>query len=317
MKTAIIIPSIREECINKFLKEWDFRNGNSVFVIEDNPKKTFKLDSSVYHYAWEDIDKELGKDSWIIPRRTDCIRSFGFYKAFKSKEDFDVFITLDDDCYPQPDKYELGFIEDHWAELEIEFPRWVWTTKKHPSRGVPYNDIGAVPNMINMGFWNGVADLSAISQLLLGPISLEPRKMHPVPSGAFFSMCGMNLSFRREVLPLMYFLLMGKDWPYDRLGDIWSGIIAKKICDYFNYAVTSGHPPVLHTKASDVWANLRKEYPGMEVNESFWRIIDNIKLEGESITDCYLQIAEGLPKKDKYFKKLSEAMKIWIKLLST
>ena len=243
------------------------------------------------------------------------MRSYGFYKAFKDPCGYETFITLDDDCYPLYDEYKFGFVEDHWTMLAMKFPKWVWTTKKHKSRGVPHQNIGERSNVINMGFWNGVADLDAISQLLLGSIDLDPKKMRPVPAGVFYPMCGMNLSFKRIALPLMYFLLMGKEWEYDRLGDIWAGIISKKICDHFDFTVTSGSPPVLHSRASNVWSNLKKEYPGMEINENFWHIIDNIKLEGTVVTDCYLQIAEGLPQNDEYFVKLSEAMKIWIKIL--
>ena len=39
MKAAIVVPTIREECIIKFLDVWnDEFNGHTVIVVEDNPE---------------------------------------------------------------------------------------------------------------------------------------------------------------------------------------------------------------------------------------------------------------------------------------
>src|SRR5713226_3359616 len=101
MKAAIVVPTIRESCVTEFLASW--RNefaAHLVIVVEDNPEKTFDISGpNIRHFCWADIDRELGSSSWIIPRRTDCVRSFGYYQAHASG--VDMIVTLDDDCYPK------------------------------------------------------------------------------------------------------------------------------------------------------------------------------------------------------------------------
>lgn len=316
-KVAIVVPTIREKSINQFLEEWGLILKEKLYIVEDNPEKTFKLKKATpiqefEHYSWKDIDKELGKDSWIIPRKTDCVRSFGIYKAYKDGADY--IITLDDDCYPYMGNTET-FFDDHVNALEKKFTKWVWTTQKVKPRGVPYRNLGDRQVVINMGFWNGVADMDAITQLIQGEISLDPNHLNPVPPDYYFPMSGMNLSFRREIAPIMYFLLMGKDNTYERFGDIWCGIIAKTICDHLGYAITAGSPIVSHQRASNVWTNLEKEQKGLIENENFWQMIDKMWFMEDKVESCYLDIASQLPN-NSYYSKLKEAMKIWIKLMS-
>jgi len=135
-----------------------------------------------------------------------------------------------------------------------------------------------------------------------------------IPVGRYFPMCGMNLAFRPEVIPALYFLLMGQEYQFDRFGDIWSGIFVKKICDHLGYAITSGEPMVTHHRASNIWANLRKEAPGLEVNEEFWQVVDRLCLSGTSFPECYQQIARSLPLEGQYWSALREAMLMWTHL---
>src|SRR3954468_742564 len=105
MKTALILPTVREANFIQWLKKWqDILSDVQVIVIEDNPVKSFKIPHDNFaHYSWKEIDKEFGKASWIIPRKTAAIRSFGFYKAYQ--ENVDMIITVDDDCYPIADDF--------------------------------------------------------------------------------------------------------------------------------------------------------------------------------------------------------------------
>lgn len=66
--------------------------------MEDNPERSFALPSDVRHVSWKEIDADLGKDAWIVPRRTDAVRNYGFLLAAREKPD--MIVTLDDDCYP-------------------------------------------------------------------------------------------------------------------------------------------------------------------------------------------------------------------------
>ncbi len=78
MKCTIVVPTVRESSIKEFLASWqETFSAAHLLIIEDNPSCTFDLGRypNVTHYSWQDIDRDLGAASWIIPRRTDCIRS--------------------------------------------------------------------------------------------------------------------------------------------------------------------------------------------------------------------------------------------------
>src|SRR5687768_5769227 len=89
-KVVIVVPTIRENNIKDFLQAWDheFRSCTLV-IVEDNAERTFDLGSrrNVEHYCHQDIDKDLGQAAWIIPRKTDCVRSYGYFKAWQKKPD--------------------------------------------------------------------------------------------------------------------------------------------------------------------------------------------------------------------------------------
>lgn len=310
MRAVIVVPSIREECLRAFLEAWDgeFRE-HVVIIVEDNPAKTFKIEHShVLHFAWEEIEQELEEAAWIIPRRTDCIRSFGFYKAYQLEAD--MVVTLDDDCFPTGP----GFLAAHAARLQrARADAWVSTGSGLVPRGMPYVERSREQEVVlNHGLWVGNPDVDAVTQLMRQRIEgdFKPEDL-TVPRGMFFPMCGMNLAFKPDVIPALYFLLMGQGYPYDRYGDIWAGILFKKICDHLGYAITSGLPLVEHRRVSNVWANLAKEAPGMEVNERFWRIVDAIVLTETTFAGCYRELACKLPLPGEYWEQLKKAMMAW------
>jgi len=312
---AIVVPTVRQNNITQFLQRWEeeFKEC-TIIVIEDNPEPSFELKGkNLLHFSWTEIDKELGKDAWIIPRRTDCIRSFGYYKAYQLGAD--IIITLDDDCYPIPGSQ---FIKKHLEALNTpaESKAWVSTGNGLLPRGMPYFNLNrSVECVINHGLWTNVPDFDAVTQLVNSRLKLvfEPVNQ-TIPRGMYFPMCGMNVAFKRKIVPAMYFLLMGKDWPFDRFGDIWAGLFVKKICDHLGYGVKSGEPLVEHQRASNVWVNLRKELPGYEVNETLWQVIDSIVLTKETVEECYKELAEKLPLNGDYWDKLKRAMVIWSEL---
>lgn len=314
MKAAIVIPTIREKNIIDFLAVWatEFSN-HEVIVVEDNPEKSFEISgANIRHFCWADIDQELGSESWIIPRRTDCIRSFGYLKALESGPD--IIVTLDDDCYPAAN----GFLEKHYQKLSepAQETAWVSTGVGVRPRGMPYHEpFRSAECTISHGLWDRVPDFDAVTQLANTRFQgdFEPLEQ-VIPKGKFFPMCGMNLAFRPKMVPAMYFLLMGRDWPFDRFGDIWCGVFAKKICDHLGLAVSSGEPRVEHQRASNVWANLRKEMPGYEVNETLWREVDSISLTKGTVRDCYVEIAQKFPLAGEYWDRLRMAMTLWAEL---
>ena len=321
-RATIVVPTIREHSILRFLEQWAAElSDQRVIVVEDNPEKTFALPDWVEHYSWQDIDEQLGDRATIIPRRSDCVRSFGYYLA--AREPCDFVVTLDDDCYPE-ESYAPSFLTLIRDALDRRWDddRW-WSTLDGPvpARGFPYEIRHAtLPTMIHHGLWSNVPDFDARTQLLLPDHRLEPATtVQRVPHGRYFPMCGMNLAFRPAMIPALYFLLMGKSrdgtpWPYDRFGDIWAGVFAKKVADHLGFAISSGAPSILHSRASNPEVNLIKETPGYPINEVLWRKVDAIGLTADTVGGCYEQIAERLALPGDYWDTLKSAMKVWASL---
>lgn len=312
---ALVIPSIRESSLLEFLNHWD-NIDLELFVIEDNPTKQFKLMNEDNHYSWKEIQETLGEDAWIISRRDSAIRSFGFLMAYKSGAEY--IYTLDDDCRPTgPVDY---FIRQHQSALHNN-SRWTESYHGQRTRGIPYRYKGHLTNVVlNTGLWFGHPDLDSV-QTLNGDADRWTHEEHVtkiMPVGQYFPMCGMNMCFKREITPLMYFPLMGEGYPYRRFDDIWCGIIMKKICDHLGLFVTCGPPYIVHEKASDPFVNLVKEAPGIAANEKFWEHIDTIHLNEKNCVDCMEEIGIGLlNKEDEYMKTLGKAIVSWSHLFQS
>ena len=313
---VLVVPTIREQSIRQFLEAWSPYDMPYTIVVEDNPTKTFDLEFSGAHYAWDDIDFTLKKSSRIIPRRTDGIRSFGFLMALRLGAEY--IITLDDDCLPYKDTNPFEGHPD-FLMTQRSSPAWGTTMEGLTPRGIPYfNDYRSFRPVVNIGLWKGVPDLDAPTQLLTERREVEVILRPGVGGlGTYIPMCGMNLAFRRVMLPAMYFPLMGLGYKYDRFGDIWCGILVKRICDHLRLAMTYGEPYVVHSRASDVFENLQKEASALQVNEYFWEAIDKVILTGRTVADCYQQLAIELPLilQGRYWGELSEAMLKWLALV--
>ena len=319
-KWTIVVPTIREDCIKEFLAKWESEfKGHRIIVVEDNPEKSFDIYDWVEHYSWEDIDKEFGPKSWIIPRRSDTIRSYGYYKASKKRTDY--VLTVDDDCYPERN-YRGGFLKLMQKALEKKpiNGRW-WNTLDSDiifPRGYPHEEREAAHEVIlHHGLWSNVPDLDAVTQMKYPKFKTRPFKdTEIIPWGKYFPMCGMNVAFKAKAIPAMYFLLMGKDsngkrWPYDRAGDVWCGLFIKKISDHLGHSMSSGAPSVHHSRASNVDVNFKKEKPTMPVHEKLWKKVDAVALTKDNYKDCYIELANKLDMNTKYWKTLRRAMREW------
>jgi hypothetical protein len=137
-----------------------------------------------------------------------------------------------------------------------------------------------------------------------------------VPRGSYFPMSGMNLAFRTSFAPAMWFPLMGRGWPFDRFDDIWGGVLAKKVADHLDLAMVSGAPTVHHRRASNVFANLKKEAAGIEANETFWRAVDRVRLESQTVLSAYQELADKLEVDGEYFERIRSGMRIWARLFA-
>lgn len=322
-KVFLVIPTIRD--LN-FLKKWnrEFKNCHLI-VVEDGgienvnvPNKDFL---SITHFNWKDIDRDLGKDSWIISRRNAGIRNYGFLKAYQMGAD--IIITLDDDCFPEGE----GFVENHLQNLEMKMPDKWQATYPNPkwmnTRGFPYGVRDKHPVVLSHGLWSGALDLDAKTEIKLPKLLDEgtyPPLTQFVPYGLYYPMCSMNLAFKRDIVPIMFFPMMGvdptgKSWGYDRYDDIWAGIFSKKIIDHLGFSVVNGSPFVNHKKASKVEHNNVKEVSGMRINETLWKAVDEVKLNKGVVKECYIELANKVRfPKSEYFRKLKKAMIIWANL---
>ncbi|HME05337.1 MAG TPA: hypothetical protein VKG38_20100 [Solirubrobacteraceae bacterium] len=318
MRAVVVVPTARAASIADFLSAWEHELSEAtVLVVEDGPERSFSVTGAdVQHLAWCDIEQQLGDAAWIIPRGSGCVRSFGCWLA--SQMQADMIVALDDDTRPDPE--HPGFLDGHWARLQsAEDPAWVSTLDHASPRGMPYFATTRESSvMLNHGLWNGVPDFDAATQLLAGRVEISAEwSDQTIPRGRYFPMCSMNIAWRPEFTAALYFLLMGPDHPFDRFGDIWGGVLAKRVADHLGFAVNSGSPCVIHERASNVFANLAKESRGLAVNETFWRAVDSVVLTAESVPAAYGQLADRLPLDQEEFVLLRRAMRTWAELFPT
>lgn len=312
-RVFVVIPSVRAGVINTMLRVWQKElEEATIIVVEDNEHKTFDLSEfkNVIHFSHEDIENDLGEHSWIIPRKTSAIASYGFYKAYKMGAD--VVIKIDDDLLVR----ESGFIEKHIENLFT--PRslfWVNVFEGNGvyPRGFPYTERTRL-TVLNYGLADNILDLDAPTQIL-GQNSKISQRQQAIPYGSYFPLCGMNVAFLRDIIPAYYFLLQGGEYGIDRYDDIWSGVFLKKITDHLNHVISVGEPIVTHNKLSDPITNLEKESGGIDINECLWQEVNEIKLTQYSYKDCYIELSNklNLPIAG-YGDKLKEAMRIWANL---
>jgi hypothetical protein len=318
MEAVVVVPTAREASLAGFLDAWrDELSSATVLVVEDGPERTFSTSgANVRHLAWCDIDSQLGDGAWSIPRGSGCVRSFGCWVAHQMRPD--MIVALDDDVRPDP--AHPGFLDAHWARLQSAAdPAWVSTLDAASPRGMPYFTTDRENSVVlNHGLWSGVPDWDAATQLLSGRVEIPAEwSDQTIPRGRYFPMCSMNVAWRPEFTAAMYFLLMGPEYPFDRFGDIWGGVLAKRVADHLGLAVNSGSPGILHERASNVFANLSKESRGLAVNETFWRAVDSVVLTAESVPAAYAELADRLPLEQQEFTLMRRAMHTWAQLFDT
>jgi hypothetical protein len=278
-KLAIIVPSIRPEAWWMWFCQWESALGYhlgvdtvliTVWDLPEIPRKinigdtehSFVANSTDWniHLCWKDIKPEWKS---VIHTKSDSVRNLGFLKAVELGAEY--IATLDDDVLP---------IDNLWADrmlhnLGRRVDPYTFYPAPYPTRGYP-DKKPLVPVMLHHGLWEGVPDVYARDQQTYLPLDGTDMSVKTVPFGSSLSMCGMNIAFHRSLLPAMYF------WPqepYRRYGDIWCGLLAKKVIDLCGYAMTSGSPAVFHSRLSNMQSNLEHEMKGAEANQELWDAI--------------------------------------------
>lgn len=322
MKICVVIPTNRSV---DFLKSWGSEFSNATLIIvEDSANKSISVPKipckKIIHFSHKEIHDDLGDMDWIFPWHSAAVRSYGFYKAYQ--DGADIVVTIDDDCYC----YEHDFLKNHVNNLFLKISKYWYPTffySEHMyTRGFPYNIRNQIPVVMSHGLWVGIPDFDGKTQLQFPQYRTEtlPNVTYPIPSGYYFPMSSMNIAFKREIIPLMYQLLMGTDekgrpWGYDRYDDIWCGILTKKILDHLNLGVVNGFPHVLHQRASDPHMNVKKESSGMEINEELWLRVNQVKLTSNTPLKCFRELNSKINYPDfPFFIKLQEAINTWLDL---
>jgi reversibly glycosylated polypeptide/UDP-arabinopyranose mutase len=311
MKIAVVVPTIRPELFaTVFLSAWEdlfLKHKVHVFAVVDGEN----ISVSHKNYSGRNDEKlyDLFADEILEPiyNFTDACRNLGFYMA-KKYYDPDIYISLDDDVLPIEG---TDPIQEHIDVLNQTVQMdWQNTSKNHRMRGLPYN-LPQYPVWLSHGVWKGVPDLDAIQQLQYPEMKDVDCLKMKIPRGVYFPLCAMNFAFRKELLPWAYQAPMGRKLAedglpvYDRFADIWSGLVMKHAIDLYQAAAVTGFSTIYHSRASNVYTNLKKEAIGMEVNENIWKkihlLFDGFREHGENTggdeTMNYLKL---------YYKRLNQ-----------
>ncbi|KAJ8637361.1 hypothetical protein MRB53_011628 [Persea americana] len=322
----IVIPTIRNL---DFLEMWRpfFQPYHLIIVQDGDPSKTIKVPEGFDYelYNRNDINRILGPKASCISFKDSACRCFG-YMVSKKK----YIYTIDDDCFvaKDPSGKEINALQQHVKNLLCPSTPFFFNTLYDPYRdgadfvrGYPFSLREGAPTAISHGLWLNIPDYDAPTQLVK-PLERNKRYVDTVltiPKGTLFPMCGMNLGFNRELIgPAMYFGLMGDGQPIGRYDDMWAGWCAKVICDHLGWGIKTGLPYIWHSKASNPFVNLKKEYNGIYWQEELIPFFQSATLSKECTTvqKCYIELSKQvkakLGKVDPYFVKLADAMVTWI-----
>lgn len=257
---AVVCGTIRPEMMDKFRKEWQplFDNHNVEFILV--------VDGDDQHI--EHDGKRVDIKSDLVSKFSAGCKQLGFLYILQNLPDVQYIICLDDDVSPIGDP-----IQDHIDQLNRRVPiSWLSTASDY-MRGFPYGVRTEAPVMLSHGVWEGVYDWDAPSQLLKSDNKVEFYK-GVIPKGIYFPCCGMNLAFRREALPYIYFAPVGNFKGGERFDDIYMGIMMVEEFARLNYGIVSGYAKVFHQRASNVFNSLEKEAVGIKHNEEFWKDVN-------------------------------------------
>lgn len=302
------IPSNRPDLCRKAVEAWSAsRQFDEIWVMWDSDSPApGPMPPPQFFFLHHDSEPSC------IPTGSGCCRSRLVLEAWKNP-DVEWLVHLDDDVLP----IEGAGTWPSVIRVNNENTRWFNTMQSYEDwpRGHPWSERRRFrhPKVVH-GLWNGVPDYDAVTQLLWDGIPhVSNEAPEPVPYGLYFAMSSMAVAIHRDLFPACYFLWMGKELPLNKFGDIWCGVILKRICDHFGWLVTSGAPVVYHERASNVWENLRQECKAIEYNESWWRWVDAVDLRlCTTVSQCYRQIATQMEMpKTPAFEELRGKMLSW------
>jgi len=267
---AVVVPTCRPDLYKKtFLPAWrDLFTKHDVAlltVFDHADKEKIVLDVRTKDETCSvGIKDVMGKNIDLIYNRNASIKNVGFFYIATQMPEVEYIISLDDDVEPVGDS-----IQDHIDILNTRAPiSWMAVGDTY-TRGFPYDVREEAEVVVSHGVWDNVPDLDAPTQLVRGGHPMKFFKQ-PIPKGIYFPFCEMNIAFKRKVLPYMYLSPQDVERGIERCDDIFCGINVKRKIDEHGWAAVTGYSTVYHTRASNVWSNLKKEAFFIELNETYW-----------------------------------------------
>lgn len=285
---VVVVPTNRPEKFQEFYNAWEslfFKHRVYLVIVEDAPERSkFQIKLPTTHLCWEDV-------SDFIPTKTDMIRSWGFYYAWKNNLG-KYILTLDDDTVPINDPFE-AYLDGFQGSVYSKYLSvGALTDSGLEMRGFPYKDRVKTEVAVQYGGWAGVLDYDAATQLAVPQPSRSFQDVvMPVPVGVPTTCCIMNTAFQVSYVPILWQLTM-MSGRYNRIGDIWSGLFIKKTLDALGKVMLiNGKATVGHQRASDPYKSLVKEAPSVWMNDTIW---DNlITPTTTNMLDAYGQVTES------------------------
>ncbi len=275
---AVVVPTIRPDKLAQFKEHWERsfqRNQVNVVCVHDGEDPLCQ--STPYGGRAEDIRLSEAPSEWreLVCNYNDGVRNFGFLVALKRwiGKGLTEILTLDDDVSPylgnDPITEHLEALYSKTDGTPRSVPISWFSSASEYMRGFPYGVRDEAEVWVSHGVWHGCHDYDGPTQLVNGN---RPANFYKgaVPKGPLFPLCGMNLAWRVEATPYMYFAPMGKDLGVQRFSDIWMGVFAKTAFDDMKKAIVSGYSTVFHERASNVFNNLEQEAKGIKWNETMW-----------------------------------------------
>lgn len=260
---SVVIPTYRPEGYKDFLARWEEQfkkhDVHLVTVWDGNEPKIEYRDN-----FWNNTEI---KGHELVANHCAGVRNLGFLFVAQHLPDVEYIITLDDDMTPDGDT-----IGDHIKTLQKRLPiSWFSHSGEAYMRGFPYGVRSEAPVMLSHGIWQLNPDWDAPTQLLNGNAPHGDYYKGAIPKGSFFNFCGMNVGFRREALPYVYYAPVSDLKGAERFDDIYCGIPMKADFDTNNWAIATGYASCIHERASNVFHNLEKEAVGIRYNETYWQ----------------------------------------------
>lgn len=259
---AVVVPTIRPEGYQSFRERWaeQFAKHDIIEVtVWDGEHPVITVDGLPTER--EVVGGEL------VANLCAGVRNLGFLYVAQHLPDIEYIITLDDDMTPNGDT-----IGDHIATLQKRLPiSWFSHSGEAYMRGFPYGIRQEAPVMLSHGVWEKNPDWDAPTQLLNNNANHTEYYKGAIPKGSYFNFCGMNVGFRREALPYVYYAPVSDFKGAERFDDIYAGIPMKEDFDRLGWAVATGYAVCVHERASNVFINLEKEAVGIRYNETYWK----------------------------------------------